>query len=91
LVPFADVAQNSLNSGDQQTPCHSLFTDAEREVQVIPFGEVITLSVPVLATAQNKPSSGDQQTLYHPLSAALVLEVQLIPSGEVITLFPIPE
>ena len=64
-VPLSETAQNSRNSGDQQTD-HQLLSAAEvREVQVIPSGLVITrLPVPSSETAQNKRSSGDQQTAF---------------------------
>jgi hypothetical protein len=65
LIPFDDVitrlldelvetATRRLSSGDQVTESHSCAAEADRFVQVVPFGDVMTLLVPLNETATNK-------------------------------------
>ena len=84
-VPLIATAQNSDNSGDQQTEYQLLSAALVRAVHVTPSGLVITrLPTPEYATAQNSDNSGDQQTERQLLSAALVRAVQVpAPSGTV--------
>ena len=61
-------------------------SDANLDVQVVPFGEVIILfDPPPKAMATNMPSSGDQQILFHEAIGVGGQLVQVIPLSEVIT------
>jgi hypothetical protein len=55
-------------SGAQQTDVHTLASIVP-DVHTIPFGEVDTLPVPLLATVTNNNLLGDQQTDAHPLAS----------------------
>ena len=84
FVPSLDTAQNK--EPDHATLCQEFSSEAFLEVQLIPSGDVSTLSpVPLEATAQNKVKLGDQSMLRQKLLAADVLDVQLVPFVDVIT------
>ena len=73
---FAETAQNSRSSGDQQTD-RWLPSAKVREVQVMPSGLVWARLF--CETAQNIRSSGDQQTVFHEMSAVEVREYHCRP------------
>src|SRR5258706_182312 len=85
FVSLKDTTAKKTSSGDQGTDCQLLASEAERAVQVMPSGEVMTRLVPLLVTAAKRPSSGDQVTDCQPLASASVRLVHVMPSGEVMT------
>ena len=84
-VPVMDTATNRLNSAAHTIASHWFAAAAERAVQVVPLGEVITLFVPSSDTAANSASEGDQAMPRHWLSAALVLAVHVSVVGGLLT------
>src|ERR1041384_1220360 len=73
----------------KQTELHGFAAAAEREVHVIPSGDVMTRLVPSLETATKMPFP--KHTPVHELSSGLVREVHVTPSGEVMMRSPAPE
>jgi len=85
FVPLVATAIKAPTSRDQHIDFHAPMVPL-LAVQVVPSGEVITLSPLAMdATDTNKLSSIDQHTEYHCCAVAAALGVQVVPSGEVIT------
>jgi hypothetical protein len=98
LVPTEATAQNNPNpplpfghSAPQQTEFQRLLAALVCVPQVVPSGDVMTLSPdPDSATAHKRPNSGAQHTDTQSLSTEVTIDVQLIPFEDVITLSPDP-
>lgn len=87
VLPAASraTATKMARSEDQQIEFQLSADAAERAVQVIPSGLVITRLVPLAATAANNESSGDHAIPVQLFAATDVRPVQSVPFALVIT------